>query len=266
MTRSAHTPSPAADLFMLPPGHLSRRIPLEGTFNFRDVGGYPSEKIGSVRAGALYRSDALGDLTDRDRSMLTDLGVRTVVDLRETAEIASYPDKLSGVSVVELHVPIFEDSLFADSYEHLTEPMTLEGLYDEMLTVRARQLALTVEILGAPDGRFPAVVHCTAGKDRTGLVLAMLLGVLEVPVQWIVEDFSATELFLGPEFVKRIEAHYERNGFPATMAASPTRAPAELMSASLKRVRDDYGTVEDFLVDHGATRASIDRIRNALSA
>ncbi|WP_309066377.1 tyrosine-protein phosphatase [Microbacterium sp.] len=265
MTHPTPTPATPDELRMLPPGHPSRRIPLDGTFNFRDVGGYPSERLGSLRAGALYRSDALGDLTESDRGVLSDLGVQTVIDLRESAEIASYPDRLDGLAILEVHVPVFEDSLFAGSYEHLTEPMTLEGLYDEMLTVRARQLATAVETLGAPEGRFPAVVHCTAGKDRTGVVVAMLLGALDVPLQWIVDDFAATELFLGPAFVKRIEEHYRRNGFPASMAASPTRAPASLMSASLQRVTDEYGTVEGFLLGHGATRASLDRIRNALA-
>lgn len=245
------------------PNDPSRLVPLEGTFNFRDVGGYPLESGGSLRHGRLFRSDALSELSDADLDTLRGIGLGAVLDLRETYEWQASPDRVEGLNADQRYVPVFADSLFADGFDHITEPITLPQLYDMMINDHAEQLALAVATLGETIS-VASVVHCTAGKDRTGMVTALTLSALGVPEEWIVRDFAATESFLGEAFVARVEQHYARNGFPSSMASNPTLAPAELMVAMLARLREQHGGAERFLLDHGTPAAAIESLRREL--
>ncbi len=245
------------------PDDPSRLVPLEGTFNFRDVGGYPVAAGGTLRHGRLYRSDALSELSDADLETLGEIGLGAVLDLRETYEWKASPDRVEGLNADQRYVPVFADSLFADGFDHITEPITLPKLYDMMVSDHAEQLALAVTNLSETISA-PSVVHCTAGKDRTGMVTALTLSALGVPEQWVVRDFAATESFLGEAFVARVKQHYARNGFPASMASNPTLAPAELMVAMLARIREEHGGAERFLIDHGTPSSALDALRREL--
>jgi protein-tyrosine phosphatase len=234
-----------------PESELRRRaVALVGTHNFRDVGGYETQDGGFTRWRRLFRSDALHALDAADTDF-AGLALRTVVDLRTDTERADYPDVLPADGPALVVLPLLNGNL---------EPMpaSLDEVYDHLVEVRGAAIASVISALAAP-GALPAVVHCTAGQDRTGVVTALLLSSLGVPDDTVAADFAATELFLTTEFV----------GVLTTVSGhAPTThllgAEASLMYRLLARVADEHGGARSFLLANGLTEAEHDRLREQL--
>jgi protein-tyrosine phosphatase len=228
----------------------SRVVPLEGTHNFRDVGGYPTRDGGITRERVLFRSDALHDLDDDGRTRLDELDVRTVVDLRTDDERAARPDAVGGRTLVE-H-PIFLE-VGPD-----IGPRNLPEVYDLMLDRYGDRLAGAVRALAAP-GALPAVVHCTAGKDRTGVVVGLVLAAVGVPDEIVAADYAATALFLTPAFIEVLV------GASQETEAAMMRSEAAFMTALLTRVETEHGGAAAYLRAHGVTDEELLRLRSALT-
>lgn len=242
------------------PTDSRRRLALTGTHNFRDVGGYPTEGGGRTRWGVLYRSDGLDSLTSADHDVLADRGIKTVLDLRDEDEFLPSPDALGDLPARHVSIPIFENSLFkipADTFPGL------EDHYRKILREHTHQLAAAIQVFGEPDA-LPGIVHCTAGKDRTGLVTALMLSIAGVPDEWIVRDYEASQAILGDDFVRKVEVLYDEAGFERSMLHTPTASPARYLVEALDELRDRHGSLEQFLADSGVSEASIARIRAAL--
>ncbi|MCX4094082.1 tyrosine-protein phosphatase [Nocardia sp. alder85J] len=224
------------------------RIPVDGTYNFRDVAGIPAGD-GRIRPGVLYRSDALHELTDAGRDLLRQLRIGTVIDLRTVSERDREPSLLDGLDAVRHHAPIFEST--ADAVP--TGPdLSLTEVYDFIVDERGPQLAHAIGLIAAAGG--PAVVHCTAGKDRTGLVIALTLAAVGVTDADIVADYAVTERHLGGEWADRALAGLAADyGMPPTDATRGFLAgsPAALLTHSLERIRDRSGSVRGYLTAHG---------------
>jgi protein tyrosine/serine phosphatase len=170
---------------------------LEGAPNFRDLGGLPTTDGRVVRAGVLFRSSGLEELTAADVAYLLDeLGLRTVFDLRshDDHEIAE-PLLGTGIDVVSL--PIVRDD---GSPTDVTRPMRPDGrvdiphVYARLLDTSAERFAEMIDRLTS--GATPAVFHCVSGKDRTGVMAAVLLDCVRVDRQAIVADFMQTSVVL----------------------------------------------------------------------
>ena len=190
------------DLYAGMPEHVKRRhVVLEGAENFRDLGGYANADGRTVRWGLLYRSDNLAHLTDADLASLSKLGIKLVCDFRSAEEKAEEPDRLppeSPPAVAEL--PIFDESFSPSAFREkllsgdlgdldLREAL-IEG--NRLFATRfASQYAAMLERVTQPEN-LPAVVHCTAGKDRAGFASAVLLRTLGVPEETVYEDFLLT--------------------------------------------------------------------------
>ncbi|WP_079126442.1 tyrosine-protein phosphatase [Streptomyces sp. ERV7] len=173
---------------------MNRHIGFERLHNFRDLGGYRTEDGLTVRWGRLFRSDSLGKLQDEDWDRFLDLGVRTVIDLR-------YPWEIEGKGRVPEHASLTYRNL---SIEHRPYDQASLGadvetgryLADRFLEVAhdgVEELREALRTIAAPDSG-PLVFHCASGKDRTGLLAALVLTLLGVPEDVIVEDFTLTEL------------------------------------------------------------------------
>ena len=191
----------------------AQHIPLEGTPNFRDLGGY-AVKGGVVKSGRIYRAGTLEKLTEKDLQMLQKLGIKTVVDLRTLFEVNRAPDKLpKGVRYV--HLPIgkdedvkkyFEPKTAAD-VDALLKPGGFIGKdkqpgYDNTIA-RGESYAKLMDLLTNPE-HHPLVFHCTAGKDRTGVAAAVLLWTLGASDETVVEDYMLTDKYFRPEAEKRL--------------------------------------------------------------
>jgi protein-tyrosine phosphatase len=181
----------------------ARRLPLDGAHNARDLGGYAGAGGRRVRWGRLYRSDALGDLSDGDVSYLARLGVAQVVDFRSEAEREREPDRLPLPSPRVVLRPIFGDAL--DPQELRERLLSGEARADEMAELLVAGNRAFVTEFGPVYGGFvrdladpqnlPVLFHCTAGKDRAGFAAAALLLALGVPRDAIMQDYLLTNGF-----------------------------------------------------------------------
>ena len=175
------------------PGHdrlAARRVPFEGAHNVRDVGGYPTAGGGRVRRGRVYRSDALFPLTANDLVAFDALGIRTVFDLRGDEERRAEPNPMPS-----RHCPLGV-GLSADQRP---DPATLRTIedgerwlhieYQHRLATGGRSIGRLLQGLCEPDG-LPALFHCVGGKDRTGLVAAVLLSWLGVDRDTVLDDYE----------------------------------------------------------------------------
>ena len=234
-----------------------RRILTAGTFQGRDAGRYPTADGRWMRGGILFRSDALANLDADGVKEIDDLGIRLVIDLREKIEADAAGDVLpQGVDY--RRIPIFEETLF--SYDFNAFP-TLLGQYQLILDGHAPRLA---EVIGAiADSNGAALVHCTAGKDRTGLVVALIQLLLGVDEELVLADFGASQIILGAEFDGAVRDLYSRAGLPgAILGTDPHKAPPTYLAETLAEIRRRHGSVDEFLVVHGMTHAQIAALRS----
>lgn len=235
-----------------------RLIPLSGTFNVRDVGGYPTPD-GPIAWGRLLRADALHRLDDEGRSRLTALGLRTVIDLRREVERDHRPDALDGMTFTALHLPILGGDLVA----RFAELPTLADVYTSIVDAEGRSLAAVVSALAEPDG-LTAVVHCTAGKDRTGIVVAMVLDMLGVDDEIIAADYAASATLLRSGFELPRGTVSEMSDLPPEVVANLLGSPPELILGVLSAVRTSHGSVEQYLVAQGMAPTVPAQLRQAL--
>lgn len=169
-----------------------RIVPFSGVLNFRDLGGYRTTDGRSTRWGRLFRSDALHDLTDEDLVIFRGLGVSSVVDLRSTGEVSR-----TGRGLLERESIRFVNSPVLSNYEAEREESVfdtsyLARRYLQYLEVGAPAFLAAFEEMTVPE-HYPLVFNCFLGKDRTGVLAALVLSCLGVERQAIVEDYAITE-------------------------------------------------------------------------
>ena len=179
---------------------LDRLIALEGAVNFRDLGGYAADRGMQTRWRTLFRADGLGDLTESDFAVLRALGIRTVIDLRSGEELERSRFDVDAHPVTFLHFPIIERLPDPDEFDR--RPGLLDAQYQEMLSEAGSQFVAVLAALAAPDA-LPAVFHCTAGKDRTGVLSAIVLSLLGVDESTVVADYA-----LSGEAMTRLRAKF----------------------------------------------------------
>jgi protein-tyrosine phosphatase len=237
-----------------------RRIVLEGAVNFRDVGGYATEDGRSVAWRRLFRSDGLSQLTEGDHAVIESLGLRTVIDLRSKSEVERGTFDTARVPLDYRHVPILEEVPDAEAF--ILAPGMLGAQYLDMARTSSHRLGTVLGYLAA-DGALPAVVHCTAGKDRTGLVIALLLRLLGVPEETVVEDYAVSGEAMVQLRAKLIDRYPE--------GRETIEAADELFSADpgnlvglLAMIGEEYGTVEDYAAAAGAGAGVVVALQDAL--
>jgi protein-tyrosine phosphatase len=185
-----------------------RHVVLQGAFNFRDVGGLTAAGGRRVRRGLLFRSDSLSRLTSADLQKVQGLGLRTVVDLRTTRERASAPDRLPrGQATRCVHLPM-RDPTVPESRLRMMAELVLRGpstdlgaLLRQHYDAFAFQCGASVGALlrlVADGSNLPLLVHCTAGKDRTGFTVAVVLRILGVAMEDVLADHLVTNELLRP--------------------------------------------------------------------
>jgi protein-tyrosine phosphatase len=230
-----------------------RLVPLAGTLNFRDLGGYPASG-GVTRWGRVYRSDKLSGLTDADVEHLAGLGLRTVCDFRYDREIAEDPSRLpDGATIVRLSVGAapgdnpasLEDRIRAGELTSVTTEAMAAG-YLAMLDRQAELFGRLVAHVAHAD-HHPVVIHCTAGKDRTGLGAALLLGAVGVADEVIVEDYRLTDDYRSVHRLAEIGPQIEAVGLALDDLRVLFTAPAETMALTLAGVDERWGGILGYL-------------------
>lgn len=229
-------------------------LTIEGIPNVRDVGGMPAEG-GRVREGVLLRSGQLARATPAGQKQLIAL-VEHIVDLRDAEELDAEPTAVNGPQIT--HQPLFLGSVRS----FFTEDMSLEEMYLHLLEQSAERLVAAIRIIA--EGR-PTLVHCTVGKDRTGVTIALALAAVGAERESIIADYALTESQLPPERTRRI-VEYLRAQHPDAVhaVALASQSPAPVMRSLLQRIDERWGSAAGYLRAHGLTEAELGALREAL--
>jgi protein tyrosine/serine phosphatase len=240
-----------------------RRVVLENVFNLRDLGGYPSGDGRVVAAGQLFRADGLNRLSERDAEVVRDLGIRTVVDLRtayERREWGSAPVDLLGAT--SLHLPLISElwPSFDEPDDHDPVAYLIER-YHEMTVEGAASLATFLRLAAGESDATPLVFHCSAGKDRTGVTAALLLGLLGVDEGQIAADYAHTAVAMDEmvAWIRRVDPDAA-----STMVDQPRSflaCPAEAMSGFLAELAERFGSIEGYVESIGVESSAVERLR-----
>ena len=234
-----------------------RYVHLQGAHNFRDLGGYATEDGHHVRWGLFYRSDNLAKLSDADLAELHRLGIKLVCDFRSQEEKTADPDRLPAQdppAVAEL--PIFDDSFSPAAFrEKLTSGKLGDTDLRQLLIQGNRQFA--TKYAGQYKAMFerltqssqlPAVVHCTAGKDRTGFAAAVVLKTLGVPDETVYHDFLLTNVYTARQIQKtlwiiRIVSLFRTDPEQVRPVLGVER---EYLEAAFDEIQKDYGSFDAY--------------------
>lgn len=245
-----------------------RLVPLESVFNLRDLGGYATADGRTVAWGRLYRSDQLHAVAGRDLDLVRSLGLRTVLDLRTEGERAEGAFPVASHPVALHHLPVLARTWHEEEVDALAELVDravpyLVARYLDLLDEGGPVLAAAVDLM-ATSGTQPLVFHCAAGKDRTGVLAALVLGVLGVSDDDIVADYV-----LSADAMARRLAWLQRTDptAAAVMASQPAgwlAAPSDVMHTVLRHVREVHDGAEGYLVDHGVDRSTVECLREAV--
>ncbi|MCU1661056.1 MAG: protein tyrosine/serine phosphatase [Pseudonocardia sp.] len=233
--------------------------PLTGAFNFRDLGGLAAGPDRRVRTGVLFRSDTLQALTPADVARLVDkLGIELVVDLRIGPEaVAEGRGPLAAATVCYLNAPL-RDLPVSD----LDPREQTLHFYLEHLASPSPTLPMVVALVAAAAGR-PTVLHCAAGKDRTGLVTALILRLLGVADEHIVADYLATAHNM-PRIVERFAGWPRYRDHMAVVPAEVYQAQEFTIRGFLRGLDEVYGGALGWARSHGVPDAMIARLAAAL--
>jgi protein-tyrosine phosphatase len=241
----------------------TRLLEWEGCLNARDLGGYETEDGRETRWGTVVRSDSPAALTEAGRAALAGYGVRAIVDLRLPAELADDPNPFAEPGD---HGIAYTNVSFIDPAAAPPDAVsTLAEDYLQMLDRYRQGVAEAMAAIArAPEGA--VLIHCAAGKDRTGLISALLLGLVDVPADTIAADYAMTAELLRPRERRWLESllpeeRAEREAMLARYA--PT---AEVMLAVLEGLEERYGGVEPYLRSTGLSQDDLDRLRDRLVA
>lgn len=232
----------------------------EGCSNARDLGGYETEDGRVTQWGRILRSDNPYDLTDVGRRALLDSGVKTIIDIRGDGEVDAYPSPFAHhPQVLYRHIPFIDET-----QPWLEGDPSMAEVYLHMLhRDRTGIAAILSAVARAADG--PVLIHCHAGKDRTGLIVALLLRLAGVPIDTVDEDYALTEALMTGKDRAWIESAPTPEEREDRRRRMDTYAPRrEVMDAVLRGLQERHGSVEAYLRWIGVEAEDIDRLRSRL--
>jgi protein-tyrosine phosphatase len=244
---------------------VRRVIPLFAVHNFRDLGGYPTVDGRATRWRTLFRADGLYRSTTQDATRVLDLGVRTVIDLRTEREVTTrgkFP--LAGQGVAYHHLPII-DATWGETATLETDDAVefLVWAYREMLNGAGDKFADAIRLL-AHQQTLPAVFHCAAGKDRTGMLAALILGILGVRNETIAADYGLTESAMR-RLVEWASVHQpELAELYASMPARFASADPRAMMIILQQLTERHGSVRNYVREIGVDDETIRALERSL--
>jgi protein-tyrosine phosphatase len=228
-----------------------RAVQLQGTSNFRDLGGYPAAGGKHVKWGHIYRSADIGKLTDSDLQTLQSRHVALVCDLRGPQEYAQSPDRLpTGVRRIELPAGSekIDPRLMSGGAKTINRDSLMRSVYTNISFFPAKYKPMFDELL-ALDKSQALLFHCTAGKDRTGIGAALVLSALGVDRQTILKDYAATDVYWQAGREQSLQRMAQAglsaeavNAYRPLMAANPA-----YLAGTFAAIDKQYGSVDKYL-------------------
>ncbi|NDV56968.1 tyrosine-protein phosphatase [Bacteroides sp. 519] len=235
-----------------------RHLPMTGGYNFRDLGGIKNKEGRYTKWGKIFRSDDLNMLTDADLQYLSSIPIVSIVDFRSEAEMQSAPDKLPASTIKSYPYSINPGNLSTAAGElsdllHMNMDTVMMQINAMMITEDAGILRFKDFFALLQDERnVPLMFHCSAGKDRTGMAAALVLSALGVSEERIMEDYLLSNQYIVDKYAKYVERHPQLK--------SLFQVKAEFIGAGLQRIKEEYGSIEDFLTN--VLNVDIDKFRD----
>jgi len=249
-----------------------RRVTLQGSPNFRDIGNYPTADGSWVRPGVVFRSGSLDALADADAPVLQSLGVCAVVDLRrelERAEEQAPWFAASGVAVTQLpigtrvaHLKSIAERMISGEIKDFGHDDMVD-IYTTLLTHYPAEFGEVIRVIARAEGA--TVVHCTAGKDRTGVAIALLLSFLGVDDETVAADFALSQQNYSVPLLADLEARFAGLDADLERVRAFFEAQPEVMRGLLADLRTRFGGAADYLAGPaGVSREDLERVRTRL--
>lgn len=229
---------------------------IHGFHNARDLGGFRVPG-GITRKRVLVRSEAPVDIGSAGKATLSVLGLQTAIDLRDEIERRASPLSFGGLEIDVRSVPLFSGPEVVQQTRGLSELNRL------VLEHSSRRFKEIVEILSCP-GALPAIVFCNAGKDRTGLVCAVLLSALGVADSDVAADYALSDKALHGEFRASVLARAHATGLVRQVASADELEPTEIMKGVLSDLESKWGGATGYLLRHGVSQNSLMSLRRDL--
>lgn len=232
---------------------------VSGALNFRDTGGLAAGR-GRTRAGVLFRSGNLAQLDDIGIESVRRLGIRRIIDLRDDDEVERARSLVDALDTTTVRVPLFLGSIGS----FFAQDASLQEFYRQIVDDSAEQVVAVVRGVLADQ---PVLVHCTVGKDRTGVTVALALAAAGVDEEAIIADYARTEALLPRERNEKVVARI-RELHPGSVHVEEvaTRSPAPVMRALLADLTDRYGSPVQYLRAHGLADDEIGELKRVLIA
>jgi hypothetical protein len=239
-----------------------RLLPLVGAYNFRDLGGYRTADGRFTRWGRLFRSDTLHELTPADLDVLRDLGLLSVIDLRTAAELErTGRGLLASEPVRYLHLSVIQEATGAqDAPQEAQENLAQRYLW--YLDVGREALVEAITMV-ADGSNYPLVFHCAAGKDRTGVLAALVLDILGVERDVIVEDYVLTASRMDL-ILSRVQREPDASARISEIPQFLLRAEAATMETFLDLLAQHHGGGRAWALGAGVPQASLDALNAQL--
>jgi protein tyrosine/serine phosphatase len=233
-----------------------RLLPLVGAYNFRDLGGYPTTDGLVTRWGQLFRSDTLHELTEADLDVLQDIGLRSAIDLRTPAELERTGRGLLGAEPVRHHhFPVVQEGGTTQGAPSQAQE-DLAQRYLWYLDIGRESLVEALTMVGDPTS-YPLVFHCAAGKDRTGVLAALVLDILGVEREVIVEDYVLTASRMDL-IMSRVKGQPDAEARLAEISQFLLQAEAATMETFLDSLLEDHGGARVWASEAGVPAESLD--------
>lgn len=237
-------------------------LDIDGCFNVRDAGGWPTEDGRRMRTGVLYRADDPVRLTEEGRQRIAALGLRAIVDLRQQAQFDR--GYFFGAADITHHIPTVDRVIDVENPPRFEAAADIVGLYEDMVERGGSQIVRAVDTVASYIVDGPVLVHCVAGKDRTGLVVALIQAALGVPRESIIAEYALSD---EPTQRRRAAMISTPLSDDPPVHRSPEllwTAPAEAMALFADRVVGVHGSLAAWPAAIGLSEETIDQLRQRL--
>jgi protein-tyrosine phosphatase len=238
-----------------------QKLYVEGTHNVRDMGGYTTDDGKTTKIGMLIRSGNLDKLPEVAQQQLIDYGVKTIVDLRSEWEQKHYPNVFTEASQMKYYnLPLVSDTLSNnEAWQAVENDYTeLHELYIKYLEWCQPQIVSIITTIADADSAI--ILHCHAGKDRTGIIAALLLSSVGVSDTAISQDYSLTGGEI-PHLIAEWRDYYLSKGRDIAQIEREVATKPETMMSMLKYIEDTYGSMTAYLESCGVTSSTLMKLR-----
>lgn len=231
-----------------------RCLKLDGSVNFRDIGGYASKDGRRVRWGRVYRADGLAGLSDNDLALLRHIGIGRVIDFRTESEVKNAPDRLPDGGTAYIHLPVIHGKYgFSEAVKRfkkgdtdwLTDSFMVDG-YINNLESFAPVWEAVVRAVIEPD-KGPLVFHCTGGKDRTGTCAALLLLAVGVAEETVIDDHQLSNIYIA-RLLPDLYRMMSDQGIDPERVFPYLTAPRDCIEAVIDHISNKYGSAREYFL------------------